>query len=236
MKISYFEDIVDTHERIEVIDITDRLKKIIDKEKIKEIIKKIAFREDIGNELAEGSYYLANKYGKPDASVSIKGLEIGLCHPSRALGYSLALATSNRGDHNQTILRDEILLNKLDPRKPEGKADYVIHMQNLFAMIDSLGICIFSSYALDFEDLLDYYNAVTGFNLSIDAFKKAAERIYTAERYFNVLALGKEEDTLPKKFNIDISPLVEEYYSKRGWDKGIPKPETLRALEIPIKE
>jgi secondary thiamine-phosphate synthase enzyme len=42
LKISYFEDIVDTHERIEVIDITDRLKKIIDKEKIKEGIMVIS--------------------------------------------------------------------------------------------------------------------------------------------------------------------------------------------------
>ncbi|MGB9674620.1 MAG: aldehyde ferredoxin oxidoreductase C-terminal domain-containing protein, partial [Nanopusillaceae archaeon] len=134
--------------------------------------------------------------------------------------------------HNQTMLRDEILLNKLDPEKKEGKVDYVIHMQNLFAMIDSLGICIFSSYALDFEDLLEYYNAVTGLSISIEEFKKAAERIYTAERYFNVLTLGYEEDKLPAKFNYDISDLLKEYYEKRGWENGIPKKETLKSLEI----
>lgn len=203
-----------------------------DKEKIIELIRKIVYREDIGNELAEGSVYLANKYGNPKVSVSIKGLEIGLCHPGSAIGYRLALATSNRGDHNQTMLRDEILLNKLDPEKKEGKVDYVIHMQNLFAIIDSLGICIFSSYALDFEDLLEYYNAITGFNLSLEEFKKAAERIYTAERYFNVLSLGYEEDKLPSKFNYDISDLLKEYYEKRGWENGIPKKEKLKELKI----
>ena len=203
-----------------------------EKEKIIELIKKIAYRKDIGNELAEGSVYIANKYGKPDASVSIKGLEIGLCHPGSAVGYRLALATSNRGDHNQTMLRDEILLKKLDPEKREGKVDYVIYMQNLFVILDSCGICIFSSYALDFKDLADLLKTVTGIDFNEEKLKEIAERIYTAERYYNVLASGYEEDKLPLKLNYEISDLLKEYYEKRGWENGIPKKETLKKLGI----
>jgi len=196
-------------------------------EKIIEMIKSIAYRKGIGDELAEGSEYLKKKYNYP--VTTSKGLEIGLCHPDRAYGYNLALTTSNRGDHNQTMLRDEILLNKLDPLKKEGKVDYVIHMQNLFAAIDSLGICIFSSYALDFEDLSKILKDVTGFEINLE---EAGERIYSAERYYNVLSLGYEEDKLPERFRLDISDLLEEYYKKRGWEKGIPKEETLKRLGI----
>jgi len=196
-------------------------------EKIIKIIEDIAYRKGIGNELAEGSEYLKKKYNYP--VTTSKGLEIGLCHPDRAYGYNLALTTSNRGDHNQTMLRDEILLNRLDPLKKEGKADYVIHMQNLFAVLDSLGICIFSSYALDFEDLSKILKDVTGFEVNL---WEVGERIYNAERYYNILALGYEEDKLPERFRLDIKDLLEEYYKKRGWENGIPKEETLKRLGI----
>jgi len=209
-------------EKIKIYDIKFR-----DVEKIIKIIEDIAYRKEIGNELADGSEYLKKRYNHP--VTTSKGLEIGLCHPDKAYGYNLALTTSNRGDHNQTMLRDEILLNKLDPLKKEGKVDYVIHMQNLFAVIDSLGICIFSSYALDFEDLSKILKDVTGFEVSL---WEIGERIYNAERYYNILALGYEEDKLPERFRLDVQDLLKEYYRKRGWENSIPKEETLKRLEI----
>ncbi len=201
-----------------------------EKEKIIELITKIAYREDIGNELAEGSEYLGKKYNYP--VTTSKGIEIGLCHPDKAYGYNLALTTSNRGDHNQTMLRDEILLNKLEPLKKEGKVDYVIHRQNLFAVIDSLGICLFSSYALDFEDLAKILTSITGISFSSYDLNEIGERIYTAERYYNVLSLGYEVDSLPERFKLNINDLLEEYYRKRGWEKGIPTKDTLKKLKI----
>lgn len=201
-----------------------------DKEKILELIRKIAYREDIGNELSEGAEYLGKKYNY-EVTTS-KGIEIGLCHPDRAYGYNLALTTSNRGDHNQTMLKDEILLNKLDPREREGKVDYVIHMQDLFAVIDSLVICIFSSYELDFEDLSKIFSSVTGIDISPEEMKTIGERIYNAERYFNYLSLGYEIDKLPSRFKLDTEDLLKEYYEKRGWINGIPREDTLKKLGI----
>ncbi|RDD52278.1 aldehyde ferredoxin oxidoreductase [Nanoarchaeota archaeon NZ13-N] len=198
-----------------------------ERDKIIDLIEKIAYRRDIGNELAEGADYIGKKYNYP--VTTSKGLEIGLCHPDKAYGYNLAITTSNRGDHNQTMLRDEILLNKLDPLRKEGKIDYVIHMQNLFAVIDSLGICIFSSYALEFEDLSRILKDVTGFEINLN---EVGERVYNAERYYNYLSLGYEEDKLPERFKLDNKDLLEEYYRKRGWINGVPKGDRLKELKI----
>ncbi|MEM4882285.1 MAG: aldehyde ferredoxin oxidoreductase family protein [Nanopusillaceae archaeon] len=201
-----------------------------DVEQIIQFIKNIAFRKDIGDILAEGSDYLGKKYNYP--VTTSKGLEIGLCHPDKAYGYNLALTTSNRGDHNQTMLRDEILLNKLDPKSKYNKVDYVIYMQNLFAILDSLVICAFSSYALDFKDISELLNSVTGLEFSEEELIEIGNRIYSAERYFNVLSLDFEKDKLPERFKLEIKDLLEDYYKKRGWVNGKPTEETLKKLKI----
>lgn len=201
-----------------------------DKNKILELIEKIAYRKDIGNELAEGSEYIGKKYNY-EVTTS-KGIEIGLCHPQKAYGYNLALRTSNRGDHNQTMLKDEILLNRLDPNEKKGKVDYVIYMQNLFAILDSCVICIFASYALDFEDISKLLKAVCNLDISKEELFMIGERIYSAERYFNYLSLGYEIDKLPSRLSLDTDDLLKEYYEKRGWENGIPREDTLKKLEI----
>uniref|UniRef100_UPI0039C8929C aldehyde ferredoxin oxidoreductase C-terminal domain-containing protein n=1 Tax=Caldivirga sp. UBA161 TaxID=1915569 RepID=UPI0039C8929C len=54
----------------------------------------------------------------------------------------------------------------------------------------------------------------------------------TAERYYNVLALGKENDELPSRLGNMHPDLLSKYYERRGWVNGIPSMETLRRLEI----
>ena len=41
-----------------------------------EMVKKIALREEMGNELAEGSYRFADKHGHPELSMSVKSQEV----------------------------------------------------------------------------------------------------------------------------------------------------------------
>jgi len=59
--------------------------------------KAIAYREGLGDKLAEGSYRLAEAYGHPEYSMSVKRQELPAYDPRGAQGHALEYATSNRG-------------------------------------------------------------------------------------------------------------------------------------------
>jgi len=56
-----------------------------------------AYRAGIGDDLARGSRYLAEKYGAPELSMTVKGLEIPAYDPRAIQGIGLNYATANRG-------------------------------------------------------------------------------------------------------------------------------------------
>jgi len=213
--------------------------------------KAIAYRQGFGDKLAEGSYRLASMYGHPEYSMSVKRQELPAYDPRGAQGHALEYATSNRGGCHVRgyMISPEILgiPEKLDTQQVEGKAQWVKAFQDVTAVIDSAGLCLFSSFALDINDYRDLINAATGFDYSTEDLLKCGERIWNLERVFNLKAgIDPKEDTLPKRFLeeplpegpqkgavVKLSQLLPEYYKVRGWDeKGIPTDEKLKELEI----
>ncbi|NPA86561.1 MAG: hypothetical protein GXO00_00945 [Candidatus Diapherotrites archaeon] len=153
--------------------------------------------------------------------ISVRGLENGVCDPRGSAGYALALATNNRGDENQTMLMDEVLLGTLDPKETKGKAAYAYHRQNLFMVADSAVVCIFDTYALDYEDFGKLLHAVTGIEYDLEDF---ANRAISLERYYNYLRGLEPADGLPPALRGDVplQELLEEYYKLRKWERGVP--------------
>ena len=112
----------------------------------------IAYRRDLGDDLAEGSARLAEKYGAPELSMSVKGLEMPAYDPRGMQGQGLLFATSNRGGCHMrgNMLGPEVLgLPKLiDRMQVQGKASFVILHQHSAAVLDSLVACKFASNAI----------------------------------------------------------------------------------------
>ena len=106
-------------------------------------VEAIGRRRDIGVELVDGSRRLAEKYGRPDLSMSVKGMEMPAYDPRGMQGQGLLYATSNRGGCHMrgNMLGLEVLgLPKLIDRfQVQGKSSYVILHQNASASIDSRG-------------------------------------------------------------------------------------------------
>jgi len=118
---------------------------------------------------------------------------------------------------------------------------------DLTAVIDSLGLCLFTSFALGADDYRDMFNAIVGQDISTESLLQAGDRIWNLERMFNLKAgIGPEQDKLPRRLLGDPIPsgpskghvhrlpeLLPEYYKERGWDeKGLPTEEKLAQLEI----
>ncbi|MBW2140660.1 MAG: aldehyde ferredoxin oxidoreductase family protein [Deltaproteobacteria bacterium] len=223
------------------------------------ILPKIGHRQGFGDVLAEGSRRLAQRYGHPELSISVKGLEPAGYDPRGAMGLGLAYATSTRGAcHMRSQFEDieplgliypEIgVLEPTDRFAFEGKPALVAKMENDKASIDSMGICTFlSGYNIGLANVVAQLEAVTGIEYGIDGWLQAGERTTNLEKMFNLGAgLTSEDDTLPKRFMKEPMPegpsqgsvcqieeMLADYYEQRGWDKnGVPTQAKLKELDL----
>jgi aldehyde:ferredoxin oxidoreductase len=222
-----------------------------DGEAVVEWIKKTGRREGLGDKMANGSYRLADSYGAPELSMSVKKLELPAYDPRAIQGQGLQYATSNRGGCHVRgyMISPEILglPEKLDRFTLEGKAEWVKIFQDLTAFIDSAGLCLFTSFAMNVDDYTAMINAILGTDWTGKDILEAGERVWNIERLYNLKAgIDPSQDTLPKRLLEDpipegpskgnvarLSEMLPEYYEKRGWDKaGIPTEERKKYLGL----
>lgn len=213
--------------------------------------KAMANMDGLGAKLAQGSYRLGEMYGAPEVSMTVKKLEIPAYDPRGIQGQGLQYATSNRGGCHVRgyLISPEILglPEKLDRLAVDGKAGWCKAFQDLTASIDSLGVCLFTSFAMGAQDYADLMNAITGTNLTGDDIFAAGDRIWNLERMYNLKAgIDPSQDTLPKRLLEDpiaegpsagyvskLSEMLPEYYALRGWDTaGVPTVQKLKELGL----
>lgn len=220
-------------------------------EAIVKLAEMAAAGEGFGKKIALGSYRLAESYGVPELSMSVKKLEFPAYDPRGIQGMALNYATSNRGAcHVRGYLVSPEILGlpeKLDPAETEGKAVWAKIFQDFTAVVDSVGVCLFTTFALGVPEFKNFYNAATGNSLSDEELLNAGDRIYNMERVFNLKAgIDPSQDTLPKRLLEEPLPdgamegkvaqladMLPAYYQERGWDaKGIPTDNKLKSLNL----
>lgn len=218
---------------------------------IVELTWKTAYREGLGDLLAEGSYRLAEKFGHSELSMSVKKQEMPAYDPRGIKGIGLNYATSNRGGchvRGYTISPEVLgVPEKLDNLTTEGKPGWVKAFQDLTASVDAAGMCLFCTFGIGAPELSSQLTAATGVDYSVDKVLQAGERIWNLERLFNLQAgFTKADDTLPprilkeaikvgpNKGHInELEPMLEEYYKLRGWDEnGVPTKEKIAELNL----
>lgn len=205
--------------------------------------------EGFGAQLALGSYRLAEKYGHPELSMSVKKQEMPAYDGRAMQGIGLEYATSNRGGcHVRGYMTSPEVLGlptKMDPLVTEGKAGMLKIFQDLTALIDSVGICLFTSFAIGLPEVAAQYREAVGSDESDADILLKGERVWNLEKKFN-LAAGVEKDTLPPRLLREQLPegpaqgkvnelhtMLEEYYRVRGWDTdGVPTAEKDRELGL----
>jgi aldehyde:ferredoxin oxidoreductase len=230
-----------------------------DGEALVELTRKTGYREGFGDKLAEGSFRLAQGYGHPELSMVAKKQEFAGYEPRGCQAMGLAYATSPIGGSH---MRGDPAYFELfgipqpaDPQEWKNKAKPTIAFQDLSAILDSAGLCIFFTVRnlveknLDVPPtgILEYLNAATGANYTLDELQRAGKRIINAERQFLVKAgFSRKDDTLPKRLTHEPMPsgpakglvchldeMLEEYYQLRGWSEdGIPTKDTLKKLGL----
>ncbi len=214
-------------------------------------VEDVAYRRGLGDQLAEGSKRLSTRYGMPETSMQVKGLEFPAYDPRGMQGQGLLYATSNRGACHLrgNMLGPELLgaPKMLDRHAPSGKAGILIVMQHTNAVIDSIGMCKFVNFAIGDDFFARLMTSITGTEYEVQDLQLAGERIWNLERLYNLQAgFTREDDTLPPRFLneplkeggsaghiVHLEEMLAEYYRFRGWtSEGIPTPKKLAALGL----
>lgn len=224
-----------------------------------EMCRRTAAGEDFGKELGRGSQRLTAKYGHPELAMVAKGQEFAGYEPRGEKGMGLAYATSSigashmRGDPAYIEILGVPML--IDPLSWEDKPQLVKEWQDVFAVIDSAGVCVFFSvrnYVAPTRDIrpqgiLRLLNAATGFNYDMQSLLEAGERVVNAERVFLIRAgFTSQDDSLPERIVkqpmpegpakghvCELDKMLPPYYRLRGWDSdGRPNETKLTALGL----
>jgi aldehyde:ferredoxin oxidoreductase len=222
-------------------------------EELSRLIDNIAYRKGkAGDVLAEGVRLAAEKLGKKSKryAVHAKGLEIPGYDPRGAFGMGLAYATSDRGGCHQRAwtVTTEINNPDFDRFSFEKKAKLVRSVQDERAAFFSLVLCDFAP--ISEEDCVAMWNLATGFNLSVESYLLAGERIWNLIRLFNLReGLDPADDTISVRFFKDsfakgpvkdivlpadgFQQSLKEYYALRGWTaNGVPTAKKLKELGL----
>jgi aldehyde:ferredoxin oxidoreductase len=182
--------------------------------------------------LGQGTKKVAEHFGVGESGAHVKGLDLPACDPRGAYGNGLGYATSNEGD---AMVGPELLgiPKLLDRFAVQGKASLLALNQNTFAFMDSLVLCRFAAFAIPADYFARIAGAVTGKKISWEESIRIGERIWNAERVFN-LREGVEPDGLPARLaTFPIGDMLQEYYAVRGWGNGgVPSAQKLKQLNL----
>lgn len=211
-------------------------------------IRALAAQEgETGQQLSKGARRLAEAHGRPELAMQVKGLELPAYDPRGMQGQGLGYATSNRGGCHLrgNMLGFEVLGTPklVDRDATSGKAGLLIVAQHLGAVLDSLSLCKFTSFALSEEHYARLYSAVTGFDAGGQDLLLAGERIWNLERLYNLReGFTAADDRLPTRLLdepndvgevVHLEGMLQEYYRFRGWDEnGVPTDRKLAQLGL----
>ncbi len=225
------------------------------------LLRLMAFREGIGDILADGTQAAAKKIGKgaEKYAMHVKGLELPAYDVRGAKAHGLNYATSYTGaDHNRGYAFQEIfgipVPYAVDRFAVEGKGKLTKWNQDLrSATCDAPTMCAFlldmAVPAIAAQNTADLMEAVTGLKYTPEEIRKVGERMNNLARAFNVReGFTRADDTLPERLMTeplkagaskgqviskeDLNRMLDEYYTERGWDLRTGAPTRQKLTEL----
>jgi aldehyde:ferredoxin oxidoreductase len=128
----------------------------------------------------------------------------------------------------------------------DRKVELVIASQDFMGLLDSLKLCKFAiAGGGSATRALEWLNLATGWDMDIDEFFKAGERIFTMKRLYNTgRGVRRRDDNLPDRIRFqpkgggaganlppDLDVSLDSYYRLRGWSSdGVPTVDRLKEL------
>jgi aldehyde:ferredoxin oxidoreductase len=194
--------------------------------------------EGIGPDLALGSKRLCEKYGHAELAMHVKGQEFPAYDPRGMQGIGLNYATSNRGAchvRGYTVASEILGIPvKTEQNDTDGKPELVKAFQDATALVDSSGLCLFTTFAWGMDNIAPQIDGACAGDWSVEKCLEVGERVWNLERQFNNEAgFTADDDTLPKRLLEEaikggptkgqvnrLGEMLPKYYEIRGWTSG----------------
>ena len=183
------------------------------------MLEKIAFRQGVGELLADGVRKAAEKLGGETKkfAIHVKGLEGPAHDPRSGKVLGIAYGTANRGmchihplegmafDRGKMHwgmlnhgVRDPEAIDRWDEK---GKGADCALLQRCMIIPDILSTCKFMSYAgLDLEHWARMLAESTGWDIDAKELLQVGEKVHNLQRLFNMReGLGRKDDMLPER-------------------------------------
>jgi aldehyde:ferredoxin oxidoreductase len=238
------------------------------KEAVFKLVTKIAHRDGFGDILADGCKAASERLGcGSDCCVHVKGNDLYEClwmSPSWALGV---VVSPRGGTHTRgAVMEDRIRGTPEEMCRRyfgsaltgsstsyEGKESLVVFMERLNAVLDCLGICMFTHSGTLSMLLPEHYaallSAASGIDVQFSELMRIGERVHTLEKCFNILHTNwtRKDDLPPRRFTdrplagkyrISMrkwNKLLDRYYKLHGWSSD-GRPTKRRLSELGLKE
>ncbi|MBM4276510.1 MAG: aldehyde ferredoxin oxidoreductase family protein [Deltaproteobacteria bacterium] len=225
------------------------------------LIYLMAFRDGLGELLADGVKIAAGKIGRgaDRYAMHIKGLELPGYDVRGAKAHGLSYATAyTGGDHNRGYAFQEIfglpIPYAVDRLSIEGKGKLTKWNQDVrTATSDCPTMCVFlldtAMAPMATENTASLMEAVTGLTYKPQDIEKVGERINNLARAFNVQeGFTRAEDTFPERLMTeplesgaskghfiskeDLKVMLDEYYAARGWALDTGIPTREKLVEL----
>jgi aldehyde:ferredoxin oxidoreductase len=207
-------------------------------------IEEIGLRTGLGDQLANGSRWLAKQIGRDSIAFApqVKGLEIPGYEPRALQTMALGLAVGTRGaDHNRSGAYEADFSAQVDRRHLDpSSAKFAVETEDKAALLDSLILCKFlrGVFSNVYAEAAEMLHLITGWEVTAQELRQAAIDIVTAKKIFNVrCGWTPAEDTLPARFLNEpsgddatarltaeqLAQAIQEYNRLRGWSQdGYP--------------
>ncbi len=113
-------------------------------------------------------------------------------------------------------------------------------MQDATAVVDSAGVCLFTTLWSGVKEVAEQLSAITGIDYTEESLMECGDRIYNLERLLNLKSgLTKNDDSLPPRVLNDPIP---SGYPKKGAVSRLPeccqpttKPEAGMKMEFRLR-
>lgn len=207
------------------------------------VIDKIAKRIGFGNIIAEGPRKIIETLGpeSKDCFIVVKNDAIPMHDPRTYIGMGLKYAIGPYGpDHSRADAgfliygNPDLGIEQIEEPTPYDVARAVVITEDFTEVVESMIFCLFAfeSWAGQTPPSLvpEFYEAVTGIEVSLEDMLKIGKKIVSLKREFNEkIGISKEDELLPPRFKvvpryiynvpktIDVKEFVKEYYKLRGW-------------------
>ena len=225
------------------------------------MLEKMIMREGFGDILADGVKLAAEKIGGGAEKFAMHvggqepGMHSALYLPSRGTGY---VCDPTPGRHTAAAMAridggpgayapyPELKIEEFDRYTYTGKGPMSATASGYLQAGASAGLCLFPLMFFGNFPFIDFFNAVTGWDLSVAEILTTGARIQTLRQCFNVReGIQPSDIKLPARMTgrppqkegpvadvtLDVDNLAHEYRQAMGWD-----PESGRAQESTLEK